>query len=516
MWQRRIELKVMDRDTNGVLLSTSENRIDFVYEGKISWMADQLKIDVYNLDPSAVKLLLDTKNRTVNMRVGYEDEPTRMATLLDGYVVNVAGRKAMPHHITSLWCIPHAAQVLSLNASLNTLTLKQGTLRQQIVSICKYAGYSSPPRFFGMTEEQLNTVVPGYVFKGNVTSSLTELGEQFRFYVKGTQSEVQIISMLTTNTALESIKADKISYHTMSLDKLKGAPQATVAMLDFVMNLDPAIDAGDIVNVTEFMGKKTKSGAPQDSVISVNNAGSVLFYDQTLWAQTVFEEYQVLFVQHVGSNYAPAWETRITGVKYNPGLAGNKDVSGNGSGTGTWPMDASKEASQPKGVPNISQTFHADRNISEREAKALSKVQFTPDQEQAIERMAGGNKDKANFARDVLRLENRGNDHVMNAVSPKGAAGPFQIMPETGRGLGMTINDKQDDRYDFEKSNSAFSKLYDELYQRHAGNREAMLASYNAGPSVGDKVELGDTNDIPKQTQDYIRLARGLDEERGG
>lgn len=87
MWQRKIDLKITNKDTGAVLLSTSENRIDFVYQGNLSWMADTLKLDVYNLAPETLKMLLDAKRRAIKVDVGYKDEPATMSTMLNGYVV---------------------------------------------------------------------------------------------------------------------------------------------------------------------------------------------------------------------------------------------------------------------------------------------------------------------------------------------------------------------------------------------------------------------------------------------
>ena len=515
MWQRKIDLKITNKDTGAVLLSTSENRIDFVYQGNLSWMADTLKLDVYNLAPETLKMLLDTKRRAIKVDVGYKDEPATMSTMLNGYVVNVAGRKATPNHITSIWCIPFSAQTMSMNAGLNGLVYENGTLKGLIQAISKQAGYVSEPRFFGMDDDVLSTPVPSYIMRGSVNHSLSELGEQFRFYVRGTNSEVQIISMMNSYKTIERLKNSQISIHKLSIDKLKGTPQASLAMIDLTMNLNTAIDCGDIIDVTEFLGARTNdpNRPPSDAVISVNNADSVLFRSDTLWSHTVFPEYLVLYTQHVGSNFAAAWETRITGVQFNSGLLGNHEVSGNGVGPGTWDLDVGKEANKPKGFPTVRQSIHASNTLTEREAKALSTVQLTPQQNDAIDSVARGDTKKGNFLRDKLIIENRGHDRVRNVESKAGAAGPYQIMPETGRSLGMTINDQQDDRMDFAKSTAAAGKLYDELNKRYDGNLDAMNANYNGGNLPASQVLAGKKTN--KETEDYMRMARNLDAQRG-
>lgn len=510
MWKRRIDLKVLNKDTGDILLATTEHRIDFVYQGILSWMADTMKLEVYNLAPEQLKMLLDTKNRSIQMSVGYEDELSNMSMLMDGYVVNVYGRKSIPEHITSIWCVPYSAETLSSNSNLNTLVYEGGTLRGLINEISKYAGYKSPPKFFGMADDVLTSPILSYILRGTVSHSLSELGDEYGFYVRASNSGVQIVSRLNSANVVEMIKAGEAAFHKMSIDKLKGTPEATVAKLNFVMNLDASIDCGDVVDVTAFLGARTNDpNRPQaDGVVSVDNADSVLFRSDSLWAQTIFEQYLVLGIQHVGSNYAPAWETRIVGIQFNDGLAGDKDVSGNGRGTGTWDIDVGAEVRRTKGVPRLDQTV----GITAKEATQLEAVKFTDEQNKAIADASGGDEAKAKFLRNKLIIENRGNSSVRNATSSAGAAGPYQLMPETARNLGLTVEKGHDDRNDFAKSSYAAGKLYDQLNERYEGNTDAMNANYNGGNYAADEVMNG--RQAPAQeTRDYLRFAHALDEK---
>ncbi|WJM94077.1 transglycosylase SLT domain-containing protein [Pseudomonas brenneri] len=473
-------------------------------------MADTMKLEVYNLAPEQLKMLLDTKNRSIQMSVGYEDELSNMSMLMDGYVVNVYGRKSIPEHITSIWCVPYSAETLSSNSNLNTLVYEGGTLRGLINEISKYAGYKSPPKFFGMADDVLTSPILSYILRGTVSHSLSELGDEYGFYVRASNSGVQIVSRLNSANVVEMIKAGEAAFHKMSIDKLKGTPEATVAKLNFVMNLDASIDCGDVVDVTAFLGARTNDpNRPQaDGVVSVDNADSVLFRSDSLWAQTIFEQYLVLGIQHVGSNYAPAWETRIVGIQFNDGLAGDKDVSGNGRGTGTWDIDVGAEVRRTKGVPRLDQTV----GITAKEATQLEAVKFTDEQNKAIADASGGDEAKAKFLRNKLIIENRGNSSVRNATSSAGAAGPYQLMPETARNLGLTVEKGHDDRNDFAKSSYAAGKLYDQLNERYEGNTDAMNANYNGGNYAADEVMNG--RQAPAQeTRDYLRFAHALDEK---
>lgn len=513
MWKRKIDLKIFNKDTGDVLLSTSENRIDFVYEGNLSWMADTLKVEVYNLAPETLKMLLDTKRRSIRLDVGYEDELASISTLLDGYIVNVAGRKAIPNHITSIWCVPFSAETLSSTAGLNTLVYENGTLKGLVEAISKFAGYKSPPKFFGIDDDVLATPILSYILRGTVSHSLSELGVQYGFYSQGTNSNIRLVSILNSANTMEKIKNSEAALHKMSLDKLKGTPEATVAKIDFVINLDASIDCGDVVDVTAFLGARVDdpNRPPSDGVISVNNIDSVLFRSDSLWSQTVFENYLVLATQHIGSNYACAWETRIIGVMFNEGLVGDKDVSGNGNGSGVWAVDVTSAVNRTQNTPNLNQMV-STTGLTKKEVDRLSAVQFTPDQLSSINSTAGGDKDKADWMRNKAIIENRGNKSVQNSKSSAGAVGPYQLMPETAANLGLTVNSKQDDRTDFNKSSAAVGKLYDQLHKRYDGNIDAMNANYNGGNKAADIVMDGG-QPPKKETQDYLRFDRALRED---
>lgn len=66
------------------------------------------------------------------------------------------------------------------------------------------------------------------------------------------------------------------------------------------------------------------------------------------------------------------------------------------------------------------------------------------------------------------------------AKSPAGAAGLWQLMPQTAKELGLEVNDLVDERYDVEKSTRAACKYLKRAYAKY---KDWMLvsASYNAG-----------------------------------
>lgn len=69
---------------------------------------------------------------------------------------------------------------------------------------------------------------------------------------------------------------------------------------------------------------------------------------------------------------------------------------------------------------------------------------------------------------------------LSNVVSPAGAAGFWQFIPETGKKYGLEISEEVDERYNIEKSTEAACKFLLSSY-RQFGSWTLAAAAYNAG-----------------------------------
>ncbi|ELI8122863.1 TPA: lytic transglycosylase domain-containing protein [Yersinia enterocolitica] len=97
--------------------------------------------------------------------------------------------------------------------------------------------------------------------------------------------------------------------------------------------------------------------------------------------------------------------------------------------------------------------------------------------------------------RVYLNESNRGK----NLLSPKGAEGPFQFMPATGRDYGLNT---REDRMDFNKSSEAAAKYLADLLKDFDGNVNQAVASYNWGQGNVKKHGLGKA---PAETRNYLQ-----------
>lgn len=89
---------------------------------------------------------------------------------------------------------------------------------------------------------------------------------------------------------------------------------------------------------------------------------------------------------------------------------------------------------------------------------------------------------------------------LVNVVSPAGAKGIWQFMPETARERGLEVNENIDERYHLEKATQAACAYFLKAKEKF-GNWTLVAASYNAG-ETGMKKQM----DIQKVTNYYDLL----------
>ncbi|MDR7873170.1 transglycosylase SLT domain-containing protein [Yersinia mollaretii] len=96
----------------------------------------------------------------------------------------------------------------------------------------------------------------------------------------------------------------------------------------------------------------------------------------------------------------------------------------------------------------------------------------------------------------VYQTESGRGKHML---SPKGAQGPFQFMPPTGRDYGLN---SMDDRMDFNKSSEAAAKYLSDLLKMFDGDVNKAVASYNWGQGNVKNYGLGRA---PAETRNYLQ-----------
>ena len=110
----------------------------------------------------------------------------------------------------------------------------------------------------------------------------------------------------------------------------------------------------------------------------------------------------------------------------------------------------------------------------------------------------------------VILVESGGRS---DALSPKGARGLWQLMPETARRYGLRVDSMEDDRLDLFRATDAAGGYLHDLYAQF-GDWKLALAAYNTGEAnVGNAISKAHTQDfdqlsklgmLPLETRNYV------------
>jgi len=102
-----------------------------------------------------------------------------------------------------------------------------------------------------------------------------------------------------------------------------------------------------------------------------------------------------------------------------------------------------------------------------------------------------------------------------DALSPKGARGLWQLMPDTARRYGLRVDENRDDRLDLFSATDAAARYLHDLYAEF-GDWKLALAAYNTGEgNVGAAILRAHTQDfdqltslrmLPLETRNYVPL----------
>jgi membrane-bound lytic murein transglycosylase D len=93
---------------------------------------------------------------------------------------------------------------------------------------------------------------------------------------------------------------------------------------------------------------------------------------------------------------------------------------------------------------------------------------------------------RANNVPDDFKYLVAAESEYSNMISPAGATGFWQIMPETGKEAGMEINNVVDERYHIEKSTQFACSFFKKSYEKY-GSWTLAAASYNGGRAAIDE-----------------------------
>jgi soluble lytic murein transglycosylase-like protein len=113
--------------------------------------------------------------------------------------------------------------------------------------------------------------------------------------------------------------------------------------------------------------------------------------------------------------------------------------------------------------------------------------------ETAVQKAAAKYNLSPELIRSVIRAES---NFQADAVSPAGARGLMQLMPETARELGVTNS------FDVQQNVDGGARYLRQMLDRFGGDVKRALAAYNAGPGAVEQYD----GDVPfNETRQYVK-----------
>ena len=148
------------------------------------------------------------------------------------------------------------------------------------------------------------------------------------------------------------------------------------------------------------------------------------------------------------------------------------------------------EQEKPQRLENGSFATELDKAMSMESRGAVGLI-ISGDTNSLIKEAAARYQVDPRLVAAVAQTESGGNQE---AVSPAGAVGVMQLMPETAAGLGVNPYDKR-------QNIEGGAKYLRQMMDTFGGDVQKAVAAYNAGPQA-----VKEYNGIPpyRETQDYV------------
>lgn len=296
---RKIQIEVKDSNKE-IIFTTDSLRVDF----KISQVSgyDRAEFKIFNLKPETIKDITNGE-RYITLKTKLHDE-NYVVLASEMFVSNSYNELIRPNNITSLYCYSNLRKTF-LEKQVRA-TIKKPSLRNLMNELARVAGDSVFFEYKNFPEQNLKQISKAsYVFDGSAENMLKDLGLEwnFMFYVQGGNKIVIDFIPETYNVNLTEL-GNGPGDTVLNIENLRSNPVIGANKINIVSVLDSNIfptvtlDAGNLITATTDIGFEALAAAENLLKTSVS----------------AFSKYQVITVEHEGSNFTNKWETRAMGI----------------------------------------------------------------------------------------------------------------------------------------------------------------------------------------------------------
>lgn len=309
MWMRKFRLEL---DGPEVRFRAEDYRMDFTYfeyfkVGSLTNMADTFDLQIFNLSVETYKSLISDKEVRIKFYAGYGDADA-LDLVFEGIVTNVTGRRSLPEHITTLYCIPRG--LAKANKKVSYVGSREDTIGSVIEGVASQLGLNV--KYEGV-EDIMSTPYMSKTVQGIGINQLIQLGEEFSFMPRVEDLELRIIAVPDAN----SVNGLRTVHH-LRAELMRGSPVASVAKMEIPYAFNTKIRTGEVIDTSVLLGSRTSSvSGGYAAIVDVSGLGSgTLHYADGLHRWAIVPKYQVMQATHEGSNYTTKYISHYSCATY--------------------------------------------------------------------------------------------------------------------------------------------------------------------------------------------------------
>jgi len=303
-------------DESGALVFSTDNlKIDFDIRHITGW--SRAKFTITNLAPDTIRKISYGENY-LTLKVKLHDGPEHI--IADRmFISNALEEVKVPESIFNMYCYSKLRRKF-LEEQIN-VKIDSPSLRRVIQGCLEAAKYKGSVEFVHFPEGMLDYVPPSpnQIHRGSLITCLKRIGAKgnYRFNVYTVGNKFVLMYKPEAKNVESTSLFDGEGNIKLKTNNMRSNPKIGPATLSVISNLDPNIKPATVLDISQLLTVGTNTDQKTLEVA-----------EEYLFEKIAgFSKYQVLSVQHKGSNWDSNWMTQA---------AATSPTHGTNMPTGKW------------------------------------------------------------------------------------------------------------------------------------------------------------------------------------